>query len=257
MIKFFFLTIFPEIIETYLNTSMLEKAKNKKIFEYEVINIRNFTKDKHKKIDDYIFGGGKGMLFKPEPLYESIMYCKSIEPNTKVVYMSAHGKPLNTNIIKELSHLESICIVCGRYEGIDARIVNNFIDYEISIGNFIVTGGELPALIFTDALIRYRGLLEENTIKEESFSIFGGILEHDQYTRPVDFLGYKVPQVLRSGNHKEIEKWKKKSSLRNTYLKRPDLLKNIKLSKEDIKFLSTIAREKFSLDSKSFEKQQI
>lgn len=238
--KVIFLTIFPEIIETYLSTSMMDKAVKRNLLEYEVLNIRDFSKDKHKKVDDYVYGGGDGMLFMPQVVYDAIMFSKNKLPNSKVIYMSAKGRLLNKEIIQEYLSVEELIILCGRYEGVDERIVDNFVDDEICIGDYVLTGGELPALVFVDALIRQKGLLEEKAVMSESFFYEGGLLEYDQYTRPEEFMGLKVPEVLLSGNHKLIEEWRHFSSLKNTYERRPDLLKKVKLSREDIIFLSNL-----------------
>ncbi len=238
--KVIFLTIFPEIIEKYLTTSMMDKAVKKNLLEYDVLNIRDFSKDKHKKVDDYVYGGGDGMLFIPQVVYDAIMFSKTKLPNSKVIYMSAKGRLLTQEVIQEYIKIDEMIILCGRYEGIDERIVDNFVDDEICIGDYVLTGGELPALVFIDALIRQKGLLEEKAIMSESFFYEGGLLEYDQYTRPEEFMGLKVPEVLLSGNHKLIEEWRHFSSLKNTYEKRPDLLRKIKLSPEDVIFLSNL-----------------
>lgn len=238
--KVIFLTIFPEIIEKYLTTSMMNKAVKKNLLEYDVLNIRDFSKDKHKKVDDYVYGGGDGMLFIPQVVYDAIMFSKTKLPNSKVIYMSAKGRLLTQEVIQEYIKIDEMIILCGRYEGIDERIVDNFVDDEICIGDYVLTGGELPALVFIDALIRQKGLLEEKAIMSESFFYEGGLLEYDQYTRPEEFMGLKVPEVLLSGNHKLIEEWRHFSSLKNTYEKRPDLLRKIKLSPEDVIFLSNL-----------------
>ncbi|MCX8029740.1 MAG: tRNA (guanosine(37)-N1)-methyltransferase TrmD [Brevinematales bacterium] len=238
--KVIFLTIFPNIIETYLSTSMMDKATQKGIIEYQVLNIRDFAKDKHKKVDDYTYGGGKGMIFKPDVVYEAITHSKSKLPSSKVIYMSAKGRLLSKDILNEYLNCNELVILCGRYEGVDERIVDNFVDDEICIGDFVITGGELPALIFIDALTRLKGLVDKGSIIRDSFYYEGGLLEYDQFTRPKEFLGFSVPETLTRGNHKEIEKWRHLSSLKNTYEKRPDLLKRVKLSKEDILFLNSL-----------------
>jgi len=245
--KIVFLSIFPEIIESYLSASVIGKSVEKGLLEYQILNIRDFSKDKHKKVDDYVMGGGKGMLFKPEPLYDAILHSKKILPSSKVVYMSPKGRLMNKDTLIEFSRYDEFVIVCGRYEGVDERVVDLIVDEEISIGDFVVTGGELPALIFSDALVRVKGLLQEEVTKNESFSYLDGLLEYDQYTRPREFLGLKVPEVLVSGNHKEIDKWRRMCALKNTYLKRPDLLHKVKLSREDVTFLSNLAKEIYNL----------
>ncbi len=241
--KIIFLTIFPEIIESYLSSSVIGKAIKKGLIEHRVLNIRDFSKDKHKKVDDYVLGGGKGMLFMPQPLYDAVMYSKSLLPNSKVIYMSPRGKVLNSELLKEISGNDEFVVVCGRYEGIDERIVDLVVDEEISIGDFVLTGGELPALVFFDSLVRTKGLLHDEAVKNESFSYLGGLLEYDHYTRPREFLGLRVPEVLVSGNHREIERWRRMSALRNTYVNRPDLLLKVKLSRDDVIFLSNLAKE--------------
>jgi tRNA (guanine37-N1)-methyltransferase len=241
--KIVFLTIFPEIIESYLSSSIIGKAIKKGLIEYKVLNIRDFSKDKHKKVDDYILGGGKGMLFTPQPLYDAVIYSKSLLPNSKVIYMSPRGRVLNNELLKNFSRNDEFVIICGRYEGIDQRIIDLVVDEEISIGDFVLTGGELPALVFFDSLVRMKGLLHDEAVENESFSYLGGLLEYDQYTRPREFMGLKVSEVLVSGNHKEIEKWRRMSALKNTYISRPELLLKVKLSRDDIIFLSKLARE--------------
>ncbi len=233
--KVIFLTIFPNIIETYLSTSMMNKAVRENILEYEVLNIRNFSKDKHSKVDDYVYGGGDGMLMIPNVIYEALEYSKSKLSNPTVVYMSAKGRLLTKELIDEYLNKEELIILCGRYEGVDERIVDNYVDDEICIGDYVITGGELAGLVFVDALVRQKGLL--NSTIQESFSYEGGLLEYDQYTRPREFLGKSVPEVLLSGNHEKIKNWRHFSSLKNTYEKRPELLRKIKLCEKDIEFL--------------------
>ncbi|MFN4244969.1 MAG: tRNA (guanosine(37)-N1)-methyltransferase TrmD [Brevinematia bacterium] len=234
--KVIFLTIFPNIIDVYLSTSMMNKAVNSNILEYEVIDIRQFSKDKHRKVDDYVYAG-KGMLFIPGVVYEAIRYSKSKLQNSKVVYMSAKGRLLTKEVIEEYVNKDELVILCGRYEGVDERVVDDCVDDEICIGDYVITGGELAALVFVDAIVRQKGLLKDSSFCEESFSYEGGLLEYDQYTRPREFLGKAVPEVLLSGNHKKISEWRHFSSLKNTYEKRPDLLRKVKLSKKDIEFL--------------------
>ncbi|MCS7298697.1 MAG: tRNA (guanosine(37)-N1)-methyltransferase TrmD [Spirochaetia bacterium] len=232
-----FLTIFPNIIETYFSTSMMDKATKRDLLEYTVINIRDFAKDKHKTVDDYVYGGGDGMVFKPDVVYEAISHSKTLLPSAKVIYMSSKGRNLTRNVLKEYLNVDSLIILCGRYEGVDERIIDNFVDDEIGIGDFVLTGGELPAMMFIDALVRMKGLISSSALENESFTYKGGLLEYDQYTRPREFMNLKVPDVLVNGNHKEIARWRHFSALRNTYRNRPELLKNVKLSREDIIFL--------------------
>ena len=217
--KFNILTLFPEMFEA-LNESIIKKAQEKNLIEINIINIRDFSKDKHKKVDDTPYGGGAGMVMMPDVIYDAY---KSIKAKGKVIYMSPQGKLLSQEKVKKLSKEKEITILCGHYEGIDERIIEEIVDEEISIGDYVLTGGELPAMCLIDAVSRYvEGVLSKDSIKEESHS--NGKLEYSQYTRPETFRGRKVPEVLKNGNHKEIEKWRNESSLINTFLKRPDLL---------------------------------
>lgn len=215
------LTTLPEMFKS-LNYSILGRAIQNKKLEVNVVNIRDFSKDKHKKTDDTPFGGGAGMVMTCQPIYDAINSVKN--ENSVIVYMSPKGKKFNQQIVEQMSKLEHIIVLCGHYEGIDERILQIFNVTEISIGDYVLTGGELPAMVFTDAVSRYiEGVLNSDSIKEESFS--NGMLEYPQYTKPQDFMGYKVPDVLISGNHKLIDEWRKQKSLEITKQKRPDLLK--------------------------------
>ena len=219
--KFDVLTLFPEMFEI-LNQSIIGKAIEKDLIDINLINIRDFSKDKHKKVDDTPYGGGAGMLMKPDVVYDAYQSIK--DRNAKVIYMSPQGKPLNQKKVEELSKENHLIILCGHYEGIDQRVLDKIVDEEISIGDYVLTGGEIPAMVLIDSVSRYvEGVLKEESIKEESFS--NGLLEYPQYTRPEVFEGMKVPEVLLSGNHENIEKWRKEKSLEITKKKRPELLK--------------------------------
>ncbi len=216
------LTLFPEMFEP-MNASIMGRAKEKNIYELNLINIRDFSLDKHKKTDDYVFGGGDGMLMTPQPLYDAIMSVKTNDSH--VVYMSPKGSVLNQTKVQEIAkNYNHLIIVCGHYEGIDERIIDLCIDEQISIGDYVLTGGELPAMVLTDAILRYipNVLHNDTSVVDESFS--DGLLEHPQYTRPREFMGLEVPEVLISGNHKEIEKWKIEQKILETKKYRPDLL---------------------------------
>ncbi len=217
------LTLFPESF-SYLNSSILKRAQESGKIEINIIDIRAFSLDKHKKCDDYPFGGGAGMLMMVQPVYDAV---KSVQDENAVIVMpSPSGKTLNVESVKELSKLEHIIFICGHYEGLDERIKDIFHPIEISIGDYVLTGGELPTMVIVDAVSRFvSGVINEESLKEESFS--SGLLEYPQYTRPADFIGYKVPDVLLSGNHAEIEKWRKEKSLEKTKQIRPDLLKKL------------------------------
>lgn len=235
------LSLFPEFFDSFLSWSMIGRAIENEKVSIGNINIRDFSKNKHKKIDDYPFGGGSGMLMKPEPVYDAIEDVKTT--NSRVVYLSPQGKTLDQDLALELSQEEHLVFLCGHYEGLDNRIIENYIDDEISIGDFVLTGGELPAMVLIDSIVR---LLPGVLRSEESYqkdSHFDGLLENPQYTRPREFKGHGVPDVLISGDHKKIDEWRKKESLRATLLKRPDLLKNADLDEEEQKILNEIKRD--------------
>jgi len=214
------LTLFPEMFDS-LNASILGRAQDKKLITINMVNIRDFSKDKHKKCDDYPFGGGAGMVMTPQPLYDSVKSVK--KRGSHIIYMSPKGKTLNQQKVEELSKLKHIIIICGHYEGIDERIIEIFKPEQISIGDYVLTGGELPAQVLIDSVSRYvDGVLgSEESNKDESFAC--GLLEYPHYTRPADFMGLKVPQVLVGGNHAEINKWRKQQSLEITKKNRPDM----------------------------------
>ena len=216
------LTLFPEMF-TPLKESILGRAMEKDLFTLNLINIRDFSVDKHKKVDDYVFGGGDGMLMTPQPLYDAIMSVK--KENSYVVYMSPKGTVLNQSKVKSMANdIEHLIIVCGHYEGIDERVIELCVDEQISIGDYVLTGGELPAMVLVDSILRYVPdvLHNDTSVVDESFS--SNLLEHPQYTRPREFMGLTVPEVLLNGNHKEIEKWKEEQKLLETKKYRPDLV---------------------------------
>ena len=218
--KFNVLTLFPEMFSA-LDESIIGRGKEKGLIDINLINIRDFSKNKHKKVDDTPYGGGAGMVMEPTVVYDA--YCSIKEPNAKVIYMSPQGKTLNQQMVQDLAKEENIILLCGHYEGIDQRVLDEVVDEEISIGDYVLTGGELPAMVLLDSVSRYvDGVLAKDSIKEESFS--NNLLEYPQYTRPEVFNGKKVPEVLTSGNHQEVDKWRTNQSIITTYKKRPDLL---------------------------------
>ena len=231
--KFDVLTLFPEMFEP-LSKSIIGKAEEKQLIDINLINIRDFSKNKHKKVDDTPYGGGAGMVMQADVVYDAY---KSIEDkNAKVIYLSPQGKVLNQKKVEELSKEEHLILLCGHYEGIDQRVIDKIVDEEISIGDYILTGGEIPAMVLIDSVSRYvDGVLSEDSTSEESFS--QGLLEYPQYTRPEIFEDVKVPEILLSGHHENINKWRRCESLKNTYLKRPELLKDVELSEEDKSYL--------------------
>ena len=231
--KFNVLTLFPEMFSS-LDESIIGRSKEKGLIDINLINIRDFSKNKHKKVDDTPYGGGAGMVMEPTVVYDAFKSIK--DEKTKVIYLSPQGKTLNQQKVQDLAKEENITLLCGHYEGIDQRVIDTIVDEEISIGDYVLTGGELPAMVLIDSVSRYiEGVLKEESIKEESFT--NGLLEYPQYTRPEMFLDKKVPEVLLSGNHQKIAEWRRNQSIINTYLKRPDLLKEINLSEKEQKML--------------------
>lgn len=223
--KFDVLTLFPEMFES-MKHSIIERASEKDLIDINLINIRDFSKDKHKHVDDTPYGGGAGMLIRPDVVYDA--YSSVSEENAKVIYMSPKGKVLNQNMVKELSKESHLIILCGHYEGIDQRVLDEIVDEEISIGDYVLTGGELPAMVLIDSVSRYvDGVLSNSSKVEESFSGEDKLLEYPEYTRPAEFHGMKVPEVLTSGNHQEIARWRREQSLITTYKKRPELLNEV------------------------------
>ena len=238
--RFDVLTLFPEMFEV-LNQSVIGRAKEKGLINVNLINIRDFSKDKHKKVDDTPYGGGAGMVMQPDVVYDAYKSVK--DEKAKVIYMSPQGKKLDQKKVEELSKQEHLILLCGHYEGIDQRVLDKIVDEEISIGDYVLTGGELPAMVLIDSVSRYvEGVLKDDSTKEESFS--QGLLEYPQYTRPEVFEGQQVPEVLLSGHHENIDKWRRKQSLKITLNKRPDLLEKIELSDEDKKVLEEIKNKK-------------
>lgn len=216
------LTLFPEMLDS-LKHSLMGKALEKGLYQLNCHNIRDYSKDKHKKCDDTPFGGGAGMVMTPQPIHDCI---SAVDPEHKAVriYMSPRGKVLNQPLVRQLSSCENLLILCGHYEGIDQRVINMDIDMEVSIGDYVLSGGEIPAMVLIDAVLRYvpEVLGNSDSTVDESFS--KPLLEYPQYTRPQEFLGAKVPDVLVSGNHAKINQWRMEQSLEITKKNRPDLL---------------------------------
>jgi len=219
--KFNILTLFPEMFDS-MKHSIIGKAVEKELIEINITNIRDFSKDKHKKVDDTPYGGGAGMVMRPDVVYDAY---KAVKTNdAKVIYLSPKGKTLNQEKVKELAKENHIILLCGHYEGIDQRVLDKIVDEEISIGDYVLTGGEIPAMVLVDSVSRYiEGVITRESVEEESFS--NGLLEYPQYTRPEIFLDKKVPEVLLSGHHENIKKWREEQALEITRSKRPDLLR--------------------------------
>jgi tRNA (guanine37-N1)-methyltransferase len=235
--NFIALTIFPEMFGVFSGYGIIRKAiEEKKIF-VSAINIRDFAQGKHRVTDDRPYGGGCGMVMKPEPLAGAIRAAKDKLPSAKTILLTPSGRVFNHNLAGELGCCNGLILVCGRYEGVDERICHNLIDFEVSLGDYVMTGGELAAMVIIDAVARLiPGILgSADSAQKDSFS--GGLLEHAQYTRPQNFEGDEVPEVLLSGNHKEIEKWRIETSLMRTFLKRMDLLQKKPLNNQEIEIL--------------------
>lgn len=219
--EFNILTLFPEMFET-LKYSIIGKAIENGIIKLNIIDIRDFSRDKHKKVDDTPYGGGAGMIIRPDVVYDAYKSLK--KENVKTIYLSPQGKTLTQEMVKELSQQKELILLCGHYEGIDERVIEEIEPEEISIGDYVLTGGEIPAMVLIDSISRnVKGVIKEESIKEESFS--EGLLEYPQYTRPEIFLNRKVPEVLLSGHHEKIEQWRKQKSFEITKRKRQDLIK--------------------------------
>jgi len=231
--KITILTLFPEMFQTPLNHGIFKRAKEKGAVEIEIVNFRDFAKDKHRKVDDYPYGGGAGMILKPEPIFSAL---EDVVPGY-VVYLSPQGKILNQNKVEELAQKSHLILLCGHYEGVDERVKTALVDEEISIGDYILSGGEIPALVLADAVIRLLPdvLGNRGSLKEESFA--DGLLEYPQYTRPAEYKGMKVPDILVSGNHALIAKWRRRQALKKTKEIRPDLWEKLSLKKNDLELL--------------------
>jgi len=243
MIRFDILTLFPEMFESPLSFSILKRAREKGILEVCVHNIRDYAEDKHRITDDAPYGGGGGMVMKVEPIDRALKSIVGERNNDLIVLLTPQGEPFDQESAADLSSYSRIILVCGHYEGVDERVRTHLVDREISIGDYILTGGELSAMVIVDAVTRLiPGVLgNDESAFMDSFS--DGLLEYPHYTRPSDYRGLKVPEVLVSGNHKEILEWRRRESLRRTSLKRPDLLKRADLSDKDREMLASIAEE--------------
>ena len=218
------LTLFPEMCEAVMGESIIGRARKKGAVEMNFHQIRDFAVNKHNQVDDTPYGGGEGMLMMPQPIYDCFQkVCAETKEKPHLIYMSPVGKTLTQERVKELSKMHNIAILCGRYEGVDQRVIDLFIDEELSIGDFVLTGGEIPAMAVVDAVARYvDGVIKGESLLQESFS--NGLLEYPQYTRPQEFMGLKVPEVLTSGNHGEVDKWRAEKALEITKKNRPDIL---------------------------------
>ena len=244
--KFDILTLFPNMFSSPLRESILGKAIEKGLIQIRTVNIRDFTSDKHQVVDDTPYGGGQGMVMKVEPIARAIESVKSQNPSAWTVYLTPQGKPLHQDLARRLSTQPHLILLCGRYEGVDERVRESLVDEEISIGDYVLTGGELAAMVVIDAVSRFiPGVLGSDRSAEED-SFYNSLLEYPQYTRPPNFRGHCVPEVLLSGNHSAISLWRRKEALRQTSLRRPDLLAKAELTEEDKKLLEEILKENFN-----------
>ena len=237
------ITLFPSMFRGPFDESIIKRARKKGILEINLHNLRDFTGDRHRTVDDLPYGGGAGMVMKPEPLFRAVEKVKEEKRSSwKVILLSPQGQPFAQEKAKELAQEEGLIFICGHYEGVDERVREHLIDEELSLGDFVLTGGELAAMVIIDAIAR---MLPEvlgckDSIREDSF--YQTLLDYPHYTRPAEFRGWKVPGVLISGNHQKIREWRKKKKLENTFKKRPDLLKTAKLSREEEEMLEQIKR---------------
>lgn len=238
------ISIFPEMF-TPLFHSILKRAQENGVLSIHVHNLRDYTTDKHKIVDDYPFGGGSGMVMKPEPIHAAIQHVRRLSPPKKprVLLMCPQGARFTQRHAIRLAGEEQLVFLCGHYEGVDDRIRQHLVDEEISIGDYVLTGGELPAMVIVDAIARMIPGVLGAADAASSDSFYAGLLEYPQYTRPREFMGWEVPEILLSGDHGKIERWRRKQSLRNTMLRRPDLLANHELTDLDLKLLDEIKEE--------------
>ena len=252
--NFHVLTLFPEMIENTINTSITKRAIEKGLISVNAVNIRDFSSDKHKRVDDYPYGGGAGMVIQAEPVYKAYEYLvnhiksqkkdQSSLKKPRVIYVTPQGKIFNQTMAQELSLEEDLIFLCGHYEGIDERVLEMIVTDNISIGDYILTGGELPALVMIDSIARLIPGVLNNEASSEFESLKDNLLEYPQYTRPEVFMGRKVPDVLLSGHHAKIEEYRRKQSILRTFERRPDLLENAVLTKEEREYLTGLIFQK-------------
>ena len=242
--NFHVLTLFPEMIENGMNTSITGRAITKGLLTLEAVNIRDYAFNKHQKVDDYTYGGGAGMLMQAEPVYlayEAI--AKRTAKRPRVVYLTPQGQVFNQAMAREMAQEEDLVFLCGHYEGIDERVLEEIVTDYVSIGDYVLTGGELPAMVMMDSISRMVPGVLNNQESGETESFAGNLLEYPQYTRPEEYKGLRVPEVLLSGHHKNIDTWRREQSIKRTYERRPDLLKDAVLSKKEQEYLESLAKK--------------
>ena len=238
--NYYIMTLFPDMVMNGLNTSIIGKAIEKELLSIKAVDIRDYTTDKHRHVDDYPYGGGAGMVMQAQPVYDCYMDIeKNLEKKPRVLFMTPTGKTFNQDMAKELANEENLVFLCGHYEGIDKRVLDKIVTDEVSIGDFVLTGGELPTMVMIDAISRLIPGVLNNDISAETETFTDNLLEYPQYTRPEVWEGEAVPSVLLSGHHANIEKWRREQSLLLTRERRPDLFEKVELTKKDRKFLES------------------
>ena len=239
--NFHVLTLFPEMINQGVNTSITGRAIKNGLISLNSINIRNFAGNKYGQVDDYPYGGGEGMVMQPLPVYKSYEWVvEQIGYKPRVVYLTPQGKVFNQSMAEELSKEKDLVFLCGHYEGIDERVLEMIVTDNVSIGDYVLTGGELPSMVMIDAISRLVPGVLNNEVSAEFESFNDNLLEYPQYTRPAEFMGKEVPPILLSGNHLKVDEWRRKQSIIRTIERRPDLMEEANLTKEDIKFIKTL-----------------
>lgn len=238
------LTLFPDMCDTVMSESVIGRARQAGKVEINCIDIRDYTLDKHRRVDDKPYGGGMGMIMAPQPIYDCFQsLCREIGSKPHLIYLTPQGKTLTQQRVKELAELDNIALLCGHYEGIDERVIEELEPEEISVGDYVLTGGELPALIVADSVARMLpGVLSNDECFEEE-SHYNSLLEYPQYTHPAEWNGRSVPEVLLSGHHANVEKWRRERSIERTYFRRPDMLENAQLTDKEKEFLSNIKKD--------------
>jgi tRNA (guanine37-N1)-methyltransferase len=236
-------TLLPEVFPPYLESSILQRARQRGLIDVHVHNLRDYTHDRHHTTDDTPYGGGGGMVMKPEPVFEAVESVLGVPPPVPVILLTPQGRVFTQRIAQDLARHERIALLCGRYEGVDERIREHLVTDELSVGDYVLTGGELPALLVIDAVSRLLpGVLGDPTgAEDDSHSM--GLLEYPHYTKPPEFRGWKVPEILLSGDHRKIETWRREQALQRTLKKRPDMIEKAELSEEELKFLKNLKNQ--------------
>ena len=245
--RFHVLTLFPGMFVSPFAEGVVQRAQQKGLLDISVHDIRDYTHDRHRTVDDYPFGGDAGMLMKPEPLFEAVEHVRTsggLDESAPVVLLSPQGRTLTQSVVEELALHRDIVLVCGRYEGVDERVRRYLATHEISIGDYVLSGGELAAMVVIEAVSRLVSGVVGSIQSTEDDSFTTGLLQHPQYTRPAEFRGLAVPKVLLSGNHAEVARWRRRESLRRTFHRRPDLLDSVQLSDDDRRFIETLRRQR-------------